>query len=106
MKTILHITKYATGSLLLGYAVMQAICYALTQTPLSAQTFSTTELIFIALYYIFLLSSSLLYASSSTEALGPAEPTDEDLFKKLTSEPAYKRRTPTNFNDNDPAIGI
>ena len=105
MKTLKSI-QYVSISILLAYSLEQFFLLIFNGTFLSEVQLSILGYAMHVLYYTAFISSSLLVLFSKTEALGPVKSVKDMSIDELTSEPAFKRRTPTNFGDNDGVLGI
>jgi hypothetical protein len=105
MKTLQSI-QYVSISILLAYSIEQVILFMFNGAFLSEVKLSLLGYIMHTVYYASFISSSLLWLFSKAEALGPVKSVKDMSIEELTNEPAFKRRTPTNFNDNNPPIGI
>ena len=106
MKTLKSI-QYVSISILLAYSIEQFFLLLFNGTFLSEVNLSLLGYVMHIVYYAAFISSSLLYVLNTREALGPVKSVKNMTIDELTKEPAYKRRIPTDFNDNNnPPIGI
>jgi hypothetical protein len=105
MKT-LKLIQYISMSILLAYTLEQVILFALTGLYVSELNLTIVGYIITAVYYASFVSTSILIVFNKAEALGPIKSVDTTSIDYLTKEPAFKRRTPRNFNDNEPTLGI
>lgn len=104
---ILRSIQYISVSILLAYTIEQLVLFMFNGTFLSEVKLSLLGYVMHTVYYLAFISSSLLHVLKTREALGPVKSVKDMSIDELTSEPAYKRRTPTNFNDNNnPPLGI
>lgn len=105
MKTLKSI-QYVSISILLAYSIEQLILFMFNGAFLSEVKLSLLGYAMHVLYYASFISSSLLWLFSKAEALGPVKSVKDMSIDELTKEPAFKRRTPTNFGDHDGILGI
>ena len=105
MKT-LKLIQYTSMSILLAYTIEQVILFGLTGLFVSELNLTFIGYVMTTVYYASFISSSILIVLSKTEALGPVKSVKDMSIDELTKEPAFKRRTPRNFNDNEPTLGI
>jgi hypothetical protein len=105
MKT-LKLIQYTSMSILLAYTIEQVILFAFTGLFVSELNLTFIGYVMTTVYYLSFISSSILIVLSKTEALGPVKSVKDMSIDELTKEPAFKRRTPTNFGDHDGVLGI
>lgn len=109
MKTLQSI-QYVSISILLAYTIEQLILFMFNGAFLSEVKLSLLGYVMHTVYYAAFISSSLLWLSNKRIAVGPVKSVKDMTLDELTSEPAYKRRTPTDFVnpglDNNPPLGI
>jgi len=104
---ILKSIQYISVSILLAYTIEQLVLFMFNGTFLSEVKLSLLGYVMHTVYYLAFISSSLLHVLKTREALGPVKSVKDMSVDELIKEPAYKRRTPTNFNDNNnPPLGI
>lgn len=103
---ILKSIQYVSISILLAYTIEQLVLFMFNGTFLSEVKLSLLGYVMHTVYYLAFISSSLLHVLKTREALGPVKSVKDMSIDELTKEPAFKRRTPTNFNENNPPLGI
>jgi len=99
MKT-LKLIQYTSMSILLAYSIEQVILFMFNGAFLSEVKLSLLGYIMHAVYYASFVSSSILVVLSKAEPLGPVKSVDTTELETLLKEPAYRRRTPTDFKAN------